>query len=185
MNKIIILIMMCVFVSACGVTPPRDYILQSKEIERTVKMVPEWYTDLPTDDDMIFSSGAASAPDLQLAVDIATLNAKAKLADRIDGRLDSMTKSLVSKVGENVDASVITELERVSKNVIAEVDVAGYTRRELDVIASGNQFMAFVLLEYSDKEATKVYTNRLRKNKLLFPNDLWGELDYETSGIAE
>ena len=57
MNKIIILIMMCVFVSACGVTPPRDYILQSKEIERTVKMVPEWYTDLPTDDDMIFSSG--------------------------------------------------------------------------------------------------------------------------------
>ena len=41
------------------------------------------------------------------------------------------------------------------------------------------------LLEYSDKEATKVYTNRLRKNKLLFPNDLWGELEYETSGTAE
>ena len=184
MNKIIILIMMCVLVSACGVTPPRDYILQSKEIERTVKMVPEWYTDLPTDEDMIFSSGAATAPDLQLAVDIATLNAKAKLADRIDGRLDSMTKSLVSKVGDTVDASVITELERVSKNVIAEVDVAGYSRKELDVIASGNQYMAFVLLEYSDREATKVYTNRLRKYKL-FSDNLWDELDYETSAIIE
>ena len=184
MNKIIVLIMMCIFVSACGVNPPRDYMLQSKQVEKTVKMVPEWYTDLPVDDDMIFSSGAATAPDLQLAVDIATLNAKAKLADRIDGRLDSMTKSLVSKVGENVDSSVITELERVSKNVIAEVDVAGYSRRELDVIASGNQFMAFVLLEYSDREATKVYTNRLRKSKL-FSDDLWGELDYETSSIVE
>ena len=137
-------------------------------------MVPEWYTDLPTDDDMIFSSGAATAPDLQLAVDIATLNAKAKLADRIDGRLDSMTKSLVSKVGDTVDASVITELERVSKNVIAEVDVAGYSRKELDVIASGNQYMAFVLLEYSDREATKVYTNRLRKYKM-FSDNLWDE----------
>ena len=145
-------------------------------------MVPEWYTDLPVDDDMIFSSGAATAPDLQLAVDIATLNAKAKLADRIDGRLDSMTKSLVSQVGETVDASVITELERVSKNVIAEVDVAGYSRKELDVIASGNQYMAFVLLEYSDREATKVYTNRLRKYKL-FSDNLWDELDYETSAI--
>ena len=145
-------------------------------------MVPEWYTDLPVDDDMIFSSGAATAPDLQLAVDIATLNAKAKLADRIDGRLDSMTKSLVSKVGDTVDASVITELERVSKNVIAEVDVAGYSRKELDVIASGNQYMAFVLLEYSDREATKVYTNRLRKYKL-FSDNLWDELDYETSAI--
>ena len=147
-------------------------------------MVPEWYTDLPVDDDMIYSSGAATAPDLQLAVDIATLNAKAKLADRIDGRLDSMTKSLVSQVGENVDASVITELERVSRNVIAEVDVAGYSRKELDVIASGNQFMAFVLLEYSDREATKVYTNRLRKYKL-FSDNLWDELDYETSAIIE
>ena len=147
-------------------------------------MVPEWYTDLPVDDDMIYSSGAATAPDLQLAVDIATLNAKAKLADRIDGRLDSMTKSLVSQVGENVDASVITELERVSKNVIAEVDVDGYSRKELDVIASGNQFMAFVLLEYSDREATKVYTNRLRKYKL-FSDNLWDELDYETSAIIE
>ena len=145
-------------------------------------MVPEWYTDLPVDDDMIYSSGAATAPDLQLAVDIATLNAKAKLADRIDGRLDSMTKSLVSKVGDTVDASVITELERVSKNVIAEVDVAGYSRKELDVIASGNQYMAFVLLEYSDREATKVYTNRLRKYKL-FSDNLWDELDYETSAI--
>ena len=95
-----------------------------------------------------------------------------------------MTKSLVSQVGENVDASVITELERVSKNVIAEVDVAGYSRKELDVIASGNQFMAFVLLEYSDREATKVYTNRLKKYKL-FSNNLWDELDYETSAIIE
>ena len=41
-----------------------------------------------------------------------------------------------------------------------------------------------VLLEYSDREATKVYTNRLRKSKL-FSDDLWGELDYETSSIAE
>ena len=90
----------------------------------------------------------------------------------------------MSQVGENVDASVITELERVSKNVIAEVDVAGYSRKELDVIASGNQFMAFVLLEYSDREATKVYTNRLKKYKL-FSNNLWDELDYETSAIIE
>ena len=91
---------------------------------------------------------------------------------------------MLSQVGENVDASVITELERVSRNVIAEVDVAGYSRKELDVIASGNQFMAFVLLEYSDREATKVYTNRLRKYKL-FSDNLWDELDYETSAIIE
>ena len=53
MNKFVILILVCFLISACGVTPPRDYALQSKQVEKTVKMVPEWYTDLPVDDDMI------------------------------------------------------------------------------------------------------------------------------------
>jgi len=186
MNKIIVIgaIALSLGMSGCGNTPSKELRYQIKTVDKTVNAIPDWYTNLPVDEDMIYSAGTATAPDLQLAVDIATLNAKTTLADRIDGKLDSMTKSLVSKIGESVDASVITELERVSKNVIAEVDVAGYIPKEIEVFPSDNQYMAFVLLEYSDREATKVYTNRLRKQKL-FSNELWDELDYETDNIAE
>ena len=196
MNRIIIIgaIALLLGMSGCGNTPPKEVSFESEElryqienVDKTVSFVPDWYASLPVDEDMIYSAGSATAPDLQLAVDIATLNAKITLADRIDGKLDSMTKSLVSKIGESVDASVITELERVSKNVINEVDVAGYIPKEVKVFPSDNQYMAFVLLEYSNKEAIKVYTNRLRRQKL-FSNDideLWNELDYETDNIAE
>ena len=51
---------------------------------------------MPENDDTIFSSGTATAPDMQLAVDIAIMNAKTTLADRINGKLDSMTKSFVA-----------------------------------------------------------------------------------------
>ena len=71
--------------------------------------------------------------------------------------------------------------------MINEVDVAGYIPKEVKVFPSDNQYMAFVLLEYSNKEAIKVYTNRLRRQKL-FSNDideLWDELDYETDNTAE
>ena len=178
MNKIFIIgaIALSLGMSGCGNTPSKELKYQMKVVDKTVNDIPDWYTELPVDEDMIYSAGTATAPDLQLAVDIATLNAKTTLADRIDGKLDSMTKSMVSKIGENVDASVITELERVSRNVIAEVDVA--------VFSADNQYMAFVLLEYSNREATKVYVNRLRKQKL-FSNELWDELDYETDNITE
>ena len=110
MNKIFIIgaIALSLGMSGCGNTPSKELKYQMKVVDKTVNDIPDWYTELPVDEDMIYSAGTATAPDLQLAVDIATLNAKTTLADRIDGKLDSMTKSLVSKIGENVDANVIT-----------------------------------------------------------------------------
>ena len=125
MNKIFIIgaIALTLGMSGCGNTPSKELRYQIRNVDKTVDVIPDWYTDLPVEEDMIYSAGSATAPDLQLAVDIATLNAKTTLADRIDGKLDSMTKSLVSKIGESVDASVITELERVSRNVIDIIQV--------------------------------------------------------------
>ena len=52
------------------------------------------------------------------------MNAKSTLADRINGKLDSMTKAFVAKIGSNdLDTSVLNEIEKTSKNVIASVDV--------------------------------------------------------------
>ena len=65
-------------------------------------------------------------------------------------------------------SQVLNELERVSKNVIASVDVAGYKVKEMDVFPSGTQYRAFVLLEYSDKEARKIIMNRLMKDRMVY-----------------
>ena len=51
---------------------------------------------------------------MQLSVDIATMNAKSVLADRINGKLDSMTKRFVAKMGStDIDTSVLEEIEGV------------------------------------------------------------------------
>ena len=118
---------------------------------------------------MIYSSGTAIAPDLQLSVDIATMNAKTVLADRINGKLDSMTKQFIAKTGTtDIDSQVLNELERVSKNVIASVDVAGYKIKDMEVYPAGTQYRSFVLLEYSDEEAIKILMNRMRKDRAVY-----------------
>ena len=145
---------------------------------------------MPEKKGSIFTVGSATAPDLQLAVDIATLNGKVVLADRINGKLKSMTKSWMAKFGQSdIDVNVMSEIEKVAKNVIANVDVAGYSPVEVDITAAGTQFRAFVLLEYSDKEASKIIFNRLRKDRLVYgrlrSTEAWKELDREVNSSEE
>ena len=174
--------------SACGANNPKSVVdtpeirYQTAKVERAVSIVPDWYKKMPEKKGSIFTVGTATAPDLQLAVDIATLNGKVVLADRINGKLKAMTKSWIAKFGQSdVDARVMTEIEKVAKNVIANGDVAGYNPVETEVSTAGTQYRAFVLLEYSDKEAQKIIFNRLRKDRLVYSRirstKAWEELE--------
>ena len=175
---------------ACANNEPKplaetpEVIYKTAKVKEAVSIVPDWYNEMPEKEGSIFTVGAAVAPDLQFAVDIATMNAKVVLADRINGKLKSLTKSWMAKIGQtDVDASVMTEIEKVSKNVIANVDVSGYNPTKVDVFPSGTQYRAFVLLEYSDKEAAKIIFNRMRKDRLVYSrlrsNKAWKELEAE------
>ena len=167
-------------------TPLQTGLIKYKtaKVKVAVQQIPAWYTDMPSKKGSIFTVGAATAPDLQLAVDIATLNGKVVLADRINGKLKAMTKSWIAKFGQSdVEVSVMTEVEKVAKNVIANVDVAGYAPSKVEVYPAGTQYRAFVLLEYSNKEAYKIIMNRLRKDRMVYSRlrstEAWKELERE------
>ena len=149
-------------------TPMVKY--KTAKVKAAVKQVPSWFEKLPNKDNIIYSVGSSSSPDLQLSVDLATLNAKYTLADRINGKLDGMMKSFMARLGQDNDvtASTITEVDKVVKNVIASVDVAGYNPTKVKVYPNGTQYRAFVLLEYSDKEARKIIMNRLMKYRMVY-----------------
>ncbi len=182
--------------NACASQEPKplaetpEVIYKTAKVNAAVSVIPSWYNEMPEKKGSIFTTGSATAPDLQFAVDIATINAKVVLADRINGKLKAMTKTWMAKLGQtDADATVMSEIEKVAKNVIANVDVAGYSPVKVDVFPSGTQYRAFVLLEYSDKEAAKIIFNRLRKDRMVYSrlrsNKAWKELEEEVNKSEE
>ena len=167
-----------------------EVVYKYSNVNQQIEKIPEWYLQIPSADDTIYSSGSARAPDLQLAVDIAIMNAKTTLADRINGKLDSMTKSFVAKIGsDDLDTSVLTEIEKTSKNVIASVDVAGYVVDKSDITQEGTQYRAYVLLAYNSEEATKIMMNRMKRDRMIYSRirstEAWKELEDEVNKSKE
>ena len=138
------------------------------KVENQIENIPAWYVEHPKDENNIYSSGTSVTPDMQLSVDIAILNAKTTLADRINGRLSSKTKQFIKRIGSNdLDAAVAQDVQKATTNLIADVDVAGYSVDKSKIVQDGPQYRAYVLLTYSDKEANKIIVNRLRKERML------------------
>ena len=139
---------------------------QVAEVQRTNDIVPDWFVEQEEKEGSIFSTGTGAAPDIQLSVDIAILNAKTVLADRLNGKLSSMTKNFISKVGQSDrDIGVIEELEKTTRNLIAEIDVSGYKVSKMELKPVGTQFRTFVQLEYNEETAEKILMQKLMKER--------------------
>jgi hypothetical protein len=175
--------------SACSDKLPPNLAMSEKEfeyrteqVEKQIDDMPKWYTNIPKEDDAVYAVGTAVTPDLQLSVDIAVLSAKTTLADRVDSRIRSQLKTFKSKLGStDFDSNVAVEFEQVTRNLIADADVAGYTVKENVIVQNGTQYRSYVLLEYKNEVANRVIQTRLAKNNVLLSKlkstQAWKELD--------
>ena len=172
--KRLALIPLAVLVSACDKTPP-EVVMQKEmfeykkaQVEDQIDDMPSWYTDIPKEDDAVYAVGTAVTPDLQLSVDIAVLSAKTTLADRVDSRIRSQLKTFKTKLGtSDFDATVQNNFEQVTRNLIADADVAGYSVKEQKIVQNGTQYRAYVLLEYKNATANAVIKTRISQNEYL------------------
>mgnify|MGYP003659457256 CR=1 FL=1 len=141
--------------------------IEQKEetIENTLDITPEWFFKVPISDNAIYTAGTSTSPDLQLAVDKGLLHAKRALADRLNSLVSSKTKLFVKETGQYENTATVTEGEQATINLIAEVNVAGYTAKEILTLQQDTYYRTFVLLEYPIGKLNKVQLETLRKQQ--------------------
>lgn len=140
---------------------------EAKAVERVVDQVPDWYLKPPSDDLALLAPGTAMSVDLQFAVDKAVLVAKRMVADRVSGKLSSDLKDYLSETGALRNPVVVARSERVIKDVIVEIDLAGYDVMKQTVQAEGGLYRAFALVRYPIGDANRSLVDRIRRDSEL------------------
>lgn len=138
-----------------------------QNVKASVDDLPSWYASPPNDETSIYAPGTGASSDLQFAEDKAVLGAKRALADRINSKLSSKMKEFVSESGAGENAQVMAESERVTSNLITEVNLSGYTVTQKKYVPVGTQYRAYVLLQYPLGTANRILVDQVKKNNLL------------------
>ena len=118
-----------------------------KEEGRVLNQVPQWYIDAKIDkgfvfnrdaDLYIYSVGAGSSPDLQLAIEKAMMISKAELADKLRGQMNKRTDLYITEVGQEGNKEVVSKVEEVIVNVVRATMIQGYESWEKAVYETPN-----------------------------------------------
>ena len=123
-----------------------------------VNKTPKWYVKYDHETMFKYQEAAtAVSPDLELAVKKATVLAKAKLVDRINGKMNNQTTIKKDEAGTNEALTVQSGSQDIVVNVISDTLARGYeVTKQVVFVTHHKSYRAYVMIELSKKEVEKV-----------------------------
>ena len=170
-SKIVVAITaLSLFLVACGSTHTikQEATFNSDDsVKQVLNEVPQWYIDsevkkgLITNrdaDQFIYGVGTSVRPDLQLAINKATMVAKADLADQINGELNARSEQFITELGQEGNKQVASRVEETIVNVISNTTVVGYDEFAKDIfITSDQNYRVYIGLKWGYNENNKLF----------------------------
>lgn len=170
--KLFVMIL-AVLITGCSST----YKVKQEASENSIlTQIPEWYIeseesrgllDRKNKHKYIYGVGTAVSSNLQLAIEKATIIAKADLADQIAGQINKDTSYTVVEEGSESSDQVAMATDSVVKNSVRKVAPVGYEEwNKAVLITATNQYRVYLGLKWT----------RGSKNHLndLISSDLYG-----------
>jgi hypothetical protein len=163
MTKVILMLVAGLRLAQCSTYKIKPDMNKSGVVNKT----PKWYVDYDHETMFKYQEAAtAVSPDMELAVKKATLLAKAKLVDRINGEMNNRTTITKNEAGTNEDLNVTAGSQDVIVNVIEDTLARGYevTKQEM-YITKTKSYRVYVMIEVSKKEVEEII-NQVNKRRL-------------------
>ena len=163
MTKVILMLVVGLMLAQCSTYKIKPDMNKSGVVNKT----PKWYVDYNHETMFKYQEAAtAVSPDMELAVKKATLLAKAKLVDRINGEMNNRTTITKNEAGTNEDLNVTAGSQDVIVNVIEDTLARGYevTKQEM-YITKTKSYRVYVMIEVSKKEVEEII-NQANKRRL-------------------
>ncbi len=154
LTKVFLVLFLGLMVTNCSTYKIKSDMSKNGVVNKT----PKWYVDYNHETMFKYQEAAtAVSPDMELAVKKATLLAKAKLVDRINGEMNNRTTINKNEAGTNEDLTVTAGSQDVVVNVIESTLARGYevTKQEVFVTKT-KSYRVYIMLEVSKKEVDAI-----------------------------
>ena len=169
MTKMILVLVAGLMLAQCSTYKIKPDMNKSGVVNKT----PKWYVSYNHETMFKYQEAAtAVSPDMELAVKKATLLAKAKLVDRINGEMNNRTTITKNEAGTNEDLNVTAGSQDVIVNVIKDTLARGYevTKQEL-YLTKTKSYRAYIMIEVSKKEVEEIINQANKKRLALINTD--------------
>lgn len=148
------LALLAVSLIACG---GKENVTEEEEM-------PEWFINPPDDPNYVFSAQSATSRKMQLALDKAVTGARGEIANRLETRVEGMTKSFTEEVNDDMRQ----QYTQTQKTVTSQI-LRGTSPRQREIYEKDNgSYQAFVLMELPVGKAAKELLSKLQQNEEMY-----------------
>ena len=158
------LIMLILLLNQCTTYTVKNDMSKKGELTKT----PKWYIKFDREDKTwMYETASRVSPDLELAIKKSTLLAKAKLADRINGKMNSKSLIIKNEEGLNENLSIDANAKDEINNIIIDTLVRYYIVDKVDVFFTHyKSYRAYVRLKVS-KDHVDAVLQEIKADKKL------------------
>ncbi len=183
MRSIISLVLLLVLVlclMGCGGSKPL--------VETKASPIPEWFSTTPQDPNFLYAARTATSSDLGLAIDKALTNARAEIARQYEVKVQGLTKSFQEEIGSSADSEINQLFSQTIKTVVSTT-LMGSRASKSTHVRDGNNYRAYVLVEYPIGAANQAFMNALKANQNMYTqfraSEAFKEMDEEVQKYEE
>ena len=162
LSKIFLVLFVGVLLAQCSTYKIKPDMSKNGVVNKT----PDWYVEYKHETWRHYQEAAtAVSPDMELAVKKATLLAKAKLVDRINGEMNNRTTINKNEAGVNESLTVNAQSQDTIVNIIEKTLARGYEVTKQEIFMTNNKsYRVYIMIEVSKKEV-KAIIDEINKQK--------------------
>ncbi len=154
----------CLFLTNCSTYTVKKDMSKNGELTKT----PKWYMKYKREDrKWMYETASSVSPDLELAIKKSTLLAKAKLADRINGKMNNQSSINKSETGIDENNNITGSAEDTIVNLINDTLVKDYIVEKVEIFYTHHKsYRAYVKVKVS-KDNVSLVIQEIKADKKL------------------
>ena len=143
-------------------------VKKDMSIKGELTKTPKWYVKHDREDKKwMYETSASVSPDLELAVKKSILLAKAKLADRINGKMNNRSTITKSENGQNETMVTSEQAEDAIVNMVSDTIVRDYIVEKVEIFYTHHKsYRAYVKVKVS-KDNVNTLISEIKSDKKL------------------